>query len=106
MSLRSVDFQVALPRVQEAGRAQPINNQEQNVRQEQFALQFQKQVEQSQQQVTDPLKSRDLRVEERTGGTGEKHYKRQPKEKREEKEEREEKLAADPLLGRHIDIEI
>ncbi|ADG82363.1 hypothetical protein [Thermincola potens] len=57
MSLRPVDMQVLIPKIDEVAKSHQIQNQHEEFQQQQFAAQLQKQAELQQKQVTNSPKS-------------------------------------------------
>lgn len=107
MSLRSIDLQVALPKVQEAGQGHRTQNQ-QDTNQQQFASQFQKQTEQQQKQVQNSPKSEgaQVRKEGRSSSQENKHDPKDDCHQLDGSAKDELTVAKDPNLGHSIDIRI
>lgn len=107
MSLRSIDLQVALPKVQEAGQGHRTQNQ-QDTNQQQFASQFQKQTAQQQTQVQNSPKSEgaQVRKEGRSSSQEGKQDSKDASPQLEQSAKDELSVGKDPNLGHSIDIRI
>lgn len=106
MSLRSVDMQVLLPKVSEVNRNQPIQNQQDQTQQQQFAAQMQKQSEMQRQQIQNSDKPEGAKVDrqarEKRGGAD-----REPeREKKGRSGEEGAPEVKDPGKGNLLDIKI
>lgn len=104
MSLRSVDMQVLLPKVAEALRNQPVQNQQDPSHQQQFALQFQKQAELQRHQVQTSNKSEGTKVGQQSAQNRSPNH--ENSRHQDEKEEEQLKDAKDPNRGKFVDIKI
>lgn len=107
MTVRSIDLQVLLPKIAEANRSQPIQNQQSQTEQQQFAAQFQKKVELQKQQVLNSSKSEGSKIGEdnRKSSSGqEQRHKEAGKEASTEDESKND--ARDPRKGKIFDIKI
>lgn len=105
MTVRSIDMQVLLPKIGEANRSQPIQNQQSQTEQQQFAAQFQKKIEVQKHQVQNSSKSEGSKIgedDQRKSSSG------RQDERRKEPEKGEESAidVKDPRKGKILDIKI
>lgn len=106
MSLRPVDLQVLLPQVSEVNRNQPVQNQQGQTQQQQFAAQLQKQAEMQRQQIQESDKTEGSKIDkearDRHHGKGEEggeNHKNTP-------EDDQKANVKDPSKGNLLDIKV
>lgn len=98
-------MQVLLPKIAEANRSQPIQSQQSQTEQQQFAAQFQKKVEIQKHQVQDSSKSEGSKI----GDEGQRKSSSDRQEKHHKEtgtEDKSEVDAKDPRKGKIFDIKI
>jgi hypothetical protein len=107
MSLKAVELQVALPRTQEAGRIQEIQQQKQ-MHEHQYAVDTRNQLDRSMQQraadITETDKGIIKEKQEKRNRRGLKEEKAAAQT--EQKQKDDSVSMRDPLRGRHIDISL
>jgi len=106
VTIRPVDLQVLLPKVQEVSRTQQVQNQGEQNQQQQFAAQLKKESQHLQQQVQNTPKSLGSRITKdqsrRNKGQGD-----LPQGRHEQEQEKEQpKDLKDPKLGNLLDIKV
>ncbi|NPV92023.1 MAG: hypothetical protein HPY50_14750 [Firmicutes bacterium] len=105
MSIRNVDLQVMLPKLQEVGRVQQVQQQSNQEQQQQFAAQFKHTADLQQTKVLESHKGEKGEVRDREssrqGTPGEHHS-----SDRQEPENEESRPAKDERLGKMLDITI
>lgn len=109
MTVRSIDMQVLLPKIAEANRSQPIQNQQSQTEQQQFAAQFQKKVEIQKHQVQNSSKSEGTKIGEdnQQKSNSNRQEMRHKEAGTEADTEDESKIdAKDPRKGKIFDIKI
>lgn len=105
MTLRPIDMQVLLPKISEVNRGQPIQNQQDQTEQQQFAAQFQKQAEIQRHQVQNSNKTEGSKIDQQAK---EKGSSRQQEDKNAKDRQKDEQTAGtkDPGKGNLLDIKI
>lgn len=105
MSIRNVDLQVMLPKLQEVGRVQQIQLQQNQEQQQQFAAQFKHAADLQQSKVLESPKNEKGEVRERESSRQGNQHERQPSEQQEQNSE-ETQPSKDSRLGSMLDITI
>lgn len=105
MTVRSIDLQVLLPKIAEANRSHPLQNQQNQTQQQQFSAQFQKQTQIQKQQVQNSDKSHGSKVGEdsqkRNASGGKKNQ-----DNKGEQDNGQQNNPRDPKKGNIFDIKI
>ncbi len=107
MSIKMVDMQVLIPKVQEVARTQQIQQQGSNNQQASTANQLVREAEQRQNSVQETPRNEEGKIREREGDQGSKRETDAKKKQRKEESQSDEAgLAKDPRLGKRIDITV
>lgn len=104
MTVRSIDMQVLLPKISEANRSQPIQNQQNQTQQQQFAAQFQKQADIQRHQVQNSNKSEGSKITQ--DDQKNKSHDQRENHRKDNTEEETAVSAKDPVKGNLLDIKI
>ncbi|MDA8233816.1 MAG: hypothetical protein M0Z31_03235 [Clostridia bacterium] len=107
MTIRPVDLQVLMPKVQEVSKIQQAKNQGEHNQQQQFATQLQKESQQIQQQVQNSPKSVGTRITKDQSKQPNDQGDRTPEQRQSKDQENEQaKELKDPKLGKILDIKV